>query len=211
MSGVYKFFDSVAEFLTRLPIVIIILLSFMGYRYYEVDTLFLRWLPIEDSMTKIYASRLISIVFVWSTLIFMVNAFRIGHWVKVVLILISFVINLYFWQVWIGDWVFKVFISAVNAAFDFGFAYLFHLMRKDSKYLAEISEVKAKLDRINSELSAKSKRLELLDARHEHIASNIKKYEAELSKVQCQNCGRIFPTPQALNAHKPNQCKKLPS
>lgn len=58
----YRFFDHMAGFITSMAIVILVMIPFMGYRYYEFFTLFDLWLPIADLEDRTWAARLISVV-----------------------------------------------------------------------------------------------------------------------------------------------------
>lgn len=211
MDRIYKYFDSLADFMTRLPLVILILAAFMGYRYYEVLTLFTKWLPIEDPQDLLWAARLISITFIFSTLIFMVNAYRIGWAVKVALVVVSLVVNLYFWEVWTGDLFFKIFISAVNAGFDIGYAFLFQIMRKDSQLSAELSNLQQEVSEAEQELDKLSDISQKQKAILKTQLHFIKEHEQILSKIQCPQCLQVFGSPQALNAHQPTKCKLKPA
>lgn len=199
---IYRQFDHLADFISRLPLIMIVLAALMGYRFYEVETLFLRVLPM-DVPSREAASALIAGVFIFSTIIFMIHAFRIGWGVKAGLVITALVINLYFWDVTTGDWLFKTFISLVIAAFDIGFSYLFHdlhtrrvLTKKievlEEAYRTEMVTYQALIDN-QKELNAKSQELKVIIDQH-----------------TCPHCKDLFPSPKSVNAHKA-RCKSNPS
>jgi len=201
MTAIYRRFDQVAEFLTRLPLIMLVLVALMGYRFYEVDTLFLRVLP-ADVPSRALASGLISAVFIFSTVIFMVHAYRIGWGVKVGLVLTALIINLYFWEVSSGDWIFKSFISTVIAAFDIGFAFLFHSIRIEQEHQITHDQLKREADKIKTEISDYNRSLRSLRSESESLSNFIKQHT-------CPHCEEIYPSPRSLNAHKP-KCNHNP-
>jgi len=199
---IYTWFDRIAEFFKSLALVIIILITFMGYRYYEVYTLFLRWLPIEDPDNLQIASVLISVVFIFTTLLFLVNAGKLGiQGVKFLLAIVALFINLYFWEVWQGDHIFKAVISIVLSAMDYGFAILFDVMAKERELGAIASDLKAQVSKVRAEL-------DLHRAEKSELSARIKEYKAILKQVQCPKCKLIFSSTNARNGHQAN-CKGI--
>lgn len=68
MTRLYHFFDTLAEFFTSLAAVILGMLAFTAYRFFEVYTLFERHLPMDPDVSLV-ASKLIALVFIFTMLL----------------------------------------------------------------------------------------------------------------------------------------------
>lgn len=195
----YSFFDDIGELITSRAIVIILMAPFMWYRFYEFETLFMKWLPIPDLQSRSIASKLISLVFITITLLFMVNVKRLFKGVKVILALTAFTLNLFFWSLPVAgavvNWWFIIFISAVISSMDYGQAHLFDAMWKEKQQENDVQDLEDQLQ---------EKRI--LIAAADQAINNLKplkaEYEAIRSKCYCDACERMFPSPQARNGHK---------
>lgn len=193
----YTFFDDVGEFITSRAIVIILMVPFMWYRFYEFETLFMKWLPIANPQTRTTAAKLISLVFITVTLLFMVNVKRLFKGVKVVLAATAFTLNLFFWSLAedVHNWYFIIFISAVIASMDYGQSHLF-----DSQWRERAAELqtidfretlhKLKLDYTKVEDKLTSLRTE---------ASDLKDF---IQSHTCPYCGEVKPSIKSIAAHK---------
>lgn len=194
----YGFFDDVGEFITSMAIVLILMVPFMGYRFFEFKTLFKIWLPIKDAVSKEIASSLISGVFVTFTLLFMVNVKRLFKGVTVVMALTAFILNIFFWSL-IADqnWWFILFISAVIASIDYGQAHLFDRMWYERGLKTEVTDLEKKAESAQKTLTETEERLRVLEG-------SMREYEEILEACTCKQCKRVFSSPQAVNAHKCN-------
>ncbi len=196
MKAFYSFFDGVGDFITSRALVIILLVPFMWYRYYEFDTLFVQWLPIEDIDKKATAATLISLVFVSITLIFMVNTKWLFDQVKYVNATIAFILNLFFWSLKPGASVwFVMFISAVIASMDYGLAYLFDRMWKWFKNQEVVQDLEQQIKIMHA-------RLTQLQSREQGAINQYAEYKRQVELCTCKECKKVFASPQAVNAHK---------
>jgi hypothetical protein len=195
-------FHSLADFLVSQALIMIVLALFMAYRYFEVLTLFNRVLPADVS-SRATASALISAVFIFSSIIFMVHAYRIGKAVKVGIFITALIINLYFWQVWTGDIFFKVFISVTLSSFDIGFAYLFHILRLEHHAEVSLADLQLQVSGAEESLDKNRDLYRDLKAKNDQMLSEIRRHT-------CPHCRRIFPSPKSINAHVP-RCEKNPN
>ncbi len=132
-NGFYKSSYHVAEFFTSLPFIMLVLLMFMGYRFYEVQTLFIDMLQtrIDDPGTRTVASTLIAGVITCFTLAIMVHSeglMESNTWVvRVVLALVGMFINLAFWLPWqsadlFASWGISIILSGIDWTLPFLFA-----------------------------------------------------------------------------------------
>jgi len=213
----YLLFYKASEFITSLALVLIFLFLFMAYRFYEVQTLFHEKLPVElTGDSRVFASNLIALVFIFTTLLFMVNASRSLKWGKFLLALVAFIINLYFWKAFAGtteDIIFKLFISAVIASMDFGFAHLFDGMWKErlmSYQRANLEQNKIDLEQeiANLEKNKNTIQQEIADIREKRIETEqeLNKRIAKIDDHTCPHCGTYYESIKALNGHL-GQCK----
>lgn len=208
----YTFFDRLATFITSMAIVILILIPFMGYRFFEFHTLFNLWLPIPDPGTRSIASGLISSVMVVTTLLFMVNSKSLFPGNKLALFIISFVINFFFWTLpgagdspLLGGWplgrgvLFPSFISLLIASMDYGFAHLFDRKWKSRNIEHDLSTLEQTISNAKQDLS-------IINQQHTESLAKEKELQAFIRQHTCPKCGEIFPSPRSVNAHKAN-CK----
>lgn len=219
-----KSFDisvSVAQGLISLGFLIIVFVAFMCYRYYEVFTVFKEILPIGTSTVdpdRFIAARLIGICIVTATMLFMVHAekfspiripkgdkkdqFRTWYWSKLVLFLISFIINALFWQVWTykdqPELYTKWFMSAMIASMDYGFAHLFDVLRKQRTISEDINKLEERLNKLKEGVKEELTKFKKLQTNQEVIQS-------EMMKSFCERCQVQYGSIHAKNRHK---CKK---
>jgi hypothetical protein len=199
---IHRQFALLADFLVSQALIMIVLSLFMGYRYFEIVTLFDRILP-ADVRAKSIASGLIAAVFIFSTIIFMVHAYRIGSAVKAGIFITALVVNLYFWQVWQGDWFIKTFMSITLASFDIGFAYLFHLLRLEHHAAVSLDDIRIQFKVESGAVDRKKQQVQDLT----NQAKSLKKW---IDKHTCPHCHQHFPSPKSINAHIP-RCDKNPN
>lgn len=129
----------IPEFLTSLVFTLLVLIIFMGYRYYEVQTLFVDLLEtrIQDMGSRTTASILIGVVITLFTLAIMVHSQRLyqsNPWlVRAGLSVVGMFINLAFWKPWqaasdqFGAWGVTIILSAI----DWTLPYLFEILWRD--------------------------------------------------------------------------------
>lgn len=213
----------IASFLTGFNAVILGLIIFVSYRYFEVQLLFYRYLPLGES-TRSIASSLVAVVVVFSLLVFSshIDRFKLsqndsGNWIKWVMFLFTLFINVFFWEVWnyentynLGlkhSWlviVFKVVVSIFFAVFDYSFNHLFISNWNDSQIVAKaehgIAKLRRKLSQYEQEVS--------------QVQQKVSEGRAKLSKIiamndpkVCPRCGQTFDNPNQRNGHL-RSCKK---
>jgi len=136
-SGFYRAGYRVAEFLTSLVFIMLVLALFMGYRFYEVQTLFNDSLNrIPDQGNRYIAASFIAAVFVCITLTLMVHTDSLypekQNLVRICLAAVGIFINLFFWEPWeqreIDAIVFGVLVSIVLSGIDFSLPFLFEVV-----------------------------------------------------------------------------------
>ena len=214
----YQLFYKLSEFITSLAPVLLFLFLFMGYRFYEVQTLFLDKLPSDlGGDGRHFAANMIAVVFIFTTLLFMVNASRSIKWGKYFLAIVAFIINLYFWNAFQGnteDILFKLFISAVIASMDFGFAHLFDNMWKERLDHVDkeiIGQSKDQLIQQIAELeqtkSLEEQKLATIELETEVAQQALNKRIAKIDDHSCPHCGSYYESIKALNGHL-GQCKE---
>ncbi len=181
-STFYASFDKLGAFFTSLAAVIIGMLVFIGYRFFEVYTLFERHLPMDADVVWV-AGKLIAFVFVFTMLLIAVNIDKVHPeatvWGTLLGALITLFVNLYFWEVWHGDMTFKVIVSVITAAFDAWFGHLFVIKLREREAYLWASKEKAR-ERVAM--------MKLQDA------------------LTCKKCGVTFKSQNALNGHS-GRCK----
>ncbi len=131
-----KFYSKVyhvAEFITSLAFILLVLLMFMGYRYYEVETLFYDILGrIDDNTDRRIAARLIAVVVTCFTLAIMVHSEKLWQdhpgLIRAALSTVGMFINLAFWQPWSSTDQFSAWgVSIVLSGIDWVLPYLFEI------------------------------------------------------------------------------------
>lgn len=196
MKWVYQQFDKVGEFITSKAIVILLMVPFMWYRFFEFNTLFGKWLPMENESDKASAAVLISLVLIAMTLVFMVNIKRLFPFVNWILAGNAFVLNLFFWSLKPdSNWWFILFISAVIASMDYGLGHLFDAHQRESVIKKDLSALLKEHEVIKADV------LDLKDAQAE-LEPFISKYKLLKAKCYCSACEKTFGSPQAKNGHK---------
>lgn len=210
----YSDFDRVGEFFTSLAAVIIGMFIFIAYRFFEVYTLFDKYLKTAnmDEGAVMVASKLIALVFIFTMLLISVNIERfkykrLAEWLGG---LITLFINLYFWDVWhtgsIDELVFKVLISIITAAFDVAFAYLFVIKWKERARLSDterqISENERTISDQQQKLSDLTEQVSDLSAKGKELQEQLSERETKLKETTCPRCGRSdFKNKQAVSGH----------
>ena len=154
---------------------------------------------------------------IFTTLLFMVNASRSIKWGKYFLAIVAFIINLYFWNAFQGnieDIVFKLFISAVIASMDFGFAHLFDNMWKerldhvDKEIIAQSKEqLIQQIAELEQTKSLEEQKLATIELETEVAQQALNKRIAKIDDHSCPHCGRYYESIKALNGHL-GQCKE---
>lgn len=218
----YSLFDHLAGFLVSLALLILVFFAFMGYRYYEVQTLFQDSLqqidPAQDWST---ASILIALVIIITTMIFMTNAekldaiFQSGEVPpskggagtaggsfspsKITLVLFALAINLFFWKPWAAittaELMQRLFYCLMLSSMDYAFAHLFNALRLERSRRTEVFTLRNDL--------------ELLQESYKERLAKSEKLEAYINAHTCPYCKEPFPSPKATNAHK-GRCKHKP-
>ncbi|MEP0987512.1 hypothetical protein [Ekhidna sp.] len=199
--------NAIASFLTGFGATVLGLLVFVSYRFFEVQSLFENYLPLDGSIRQV-ASYLVAFVVVFSLLIFSANLdkFKLnrfadsGAWIKWVLFLFTLVINAYFWRLWEGDSqvgnpkltiFFKAVIVIFFAIFDYAYNHLFVSSWMDkqalSKAFTSLSQLQAKENELQARVSKLSASLSELIARED-------------PKV-CPRCGKTFDNSNQRNGH----------
>lgn len=192
----YAFWDDIGEFITSRAIVMIVMVPFMWYRFFEFETLFIKWLPIPDLPSRQLAARLISLVLITMTLLFMVNVKRLFRGIKYLLAFTAFTLNMFFWS--LDDelnWWFILFISALIASMDYGQAHLFDVMWREKKGEENLKEFGEQIKDQEQILQAIKYDIDFLEPTHNEF---IRIRE----QCYCEACDRTFPSPQSKNAHK---------
>lgn len=214
----YSTFDRIAEFYNSLAAVIIGNLFFIGYRFFEVDTLFKKYLRgvKMDEVSVDVASKLIAVVIIFTMLLISVNRdrFKWPRSAEVLGFLITLFINLYFWNVWqyksIEDTIFKIGISLITSSFDVAFAHLFikkwesrqrrtKAEQSTSAIERDLSDKKRTLSEIRAKIGQEEQKLKGL-----HV--KVKDIEEDIKRRTCPKCQKEFGSVNALNGHIKN-CK----
>jgi hypothetical protein len=150
-------FGAIGSFIRSLSFSLTGLIIFLAYRFIEVENIFFEYFPKHlSTMNKELAANLIAVVFVIPTLLFMSNsdklkspfAFLKTGWlsrvnVPTAMAWVTFVINLFFWRVWVGTAdtiIFKVVISIITAYFDYTFSELFNKKFQDWLRTSKLNE-----------------------------------------------------------------------
>ncbi len=204
-----KIAERISDFLVSLAFLLPVFFAFMGYRYYEVQSLFAESLTmIKNANSRYLASVLIAIVAVSTTLIFMVNSSKMApinikgkeiHWSKLLLVLFAFIINYFFWKPWEGksiqDTQFRWFCCIMLSSMDYGFAHLF-------KELHRITKGEQLLTNIEQAISTKKHELSSLKHNLTSLEQKYKKIEQLVHQHTCPHCQEVFHSMKSLNAHK---------
>ncbi len=182
----YSTFDDLGNFFTSLAAVIIAMLVFISYRFFEVFTLFVRHLPMSEEYMYL-ASALISVVFILTMLLISVNIDKVRNDLKGLGNFVGFsmtlFINVYFWEAWHGDYIFKTTISLFTAAIDTWFAHLFVIIREQRQDYLKTERLRVKTS--------------LSEARR-------------LAQLTCPYCSRQFENQNGLNSHV-GKCPENPN
>jgi len=201
----YNFFDRIAGFFTSLGAVQVGMFAFISYRFFEVRVLFERHLPstLMDSESVWIASRLISIVIVFSMILISVNLDRFRHERSAVVFggVLTLFINAFFWETWKGtseEIIFKNGIAIFTAFFDLTFSYLFISKWNERKHIHHTQHTISELEQKVSETHAKASESQ---AKLSEIDAKIEKRQAMLLETTCPGCGRQFTSRNGVNAH----------
>ena len=151
-----------AQFFRSLDIVIIFLVSFIAFQTFETQTLFYSTLSkVENPYLRLTASILAAIVFDVTQLIFTVNKDKFFPQISVVIAGFSLIINLLFFEVWVGTWddiVKKLVASTLFTSLSFLYTELFVKKWSGVKRLLVIS---------NQEKSLQQQKVELLELKED--------------------------------------------
>jgi hypothetical protein len=214
---------SIAKFLTDFKAVVLGLLIFIAYRYFEVQSLFYRYLPLEGNV-KLIASILIAAVIVFALLIFSAHIpqfklgqYDTGNWIKTTLFFFTLFINAFFWQIWIVDdtfeassWPglavgFKITITLFIAIFDFAFNHLFVSLWAEKLEEGEVKQTITHAMRIAGE---KKQIVADLEVEASKMNRAVSEQRAKLSELiarsdpkVCPRCLEEFPTANHRNGH----------
>lgn len=196
----------IASGLASLGFLIFVLIVFMGYRFFEILSVFSEILP-EETRYKEQASWLIAFCLTTTTMVFMAHAdyFQNPKAVKVYLFFVSLVINLMFWHVY--DWkntvfiVKGIFISTTIASVDYGLPHAFNVLRKQSGKLLDLKKLEETYNKLKEDYQKTLR--DLKEARTEQ-----QKIKTELKKSYCGECETQFISIQAKNRHN---CKGSPT
>ncbi|MEQ8531658.1 MAG: hypothetical protein RIB86_07385 [Imperialibacter sp.] len=200
--------NKVANFLTSFKAVVVGLLIFVAYRYFEVQSLFYRYLPLPESL-RLIASILVAFVVIFSLLLFSAHLDRFklsksgtGDWIKRILFAFTLFVNFFFWSAWSDDGAdtgtqtalvvgFKMTIVLFFALFDYAYNHLFISLWNERFQAANIKQSVAELEATSRQLqqaiSEGSARLSEILARDD-------------PKV-CPRCGNTFESPNHRNGH----------
>jgi len=193
---IYRLFDEVGEFITSMAIVLILFVPFMWYRFFEFNTLFDKWLPIDAEADKAIAAKAISLCLIAVTLVFMVNVRRLFKGSNLILAVIAFVLNLFFWSLKADNNIyFVIFISSVIASIDYGLPHLFDSMWREKALVKSSDELGEQVVELQMKLVG-------LEAERLKIEQFIRSYDDIRKKCHCEACNRTFASPQAKNGHK---------
>ncbi len=194
--------------LTSLGFLIIVLLCFMAYRYFEIYTVFLDLLPIKKVNEQKLAAQLIAAVTVTTTLLFMVHAnylapIPIGdkkiYWSKLALVIFALVINYLFFRAWdyqtSHERTQKWFACIMIASFDYGFAHLFDVLRRRNWKIKRMEKLEQMLHELEGNHHSLQLRVKRLHEEREGVESFIESHT-------CPHCKEVFPSRKSMAAHK---------
>lgn len=129
----------------------------------------------------------------------MVNVKRLFSGIKYVLAFTAFTLNLFFWSLAEDlNIYFLIFISAVIASMDYGQAHLFDVMWKEKHQENDVKD-------LNEQIKVKSERLEFIKEQIDFLEPTYNEFIKVQEQCFCEECERMFASPQARNGHK---CKK---
>ena len=206
-------FEKIGGFYNSLAAVIIGNLFFIGYRFFEVDTLFSKYLPMAQmhAGSTWIASKLIAVVFIFTMLLIAVNRDRFRHPIAAEYLgfFITLFINLFFWDVWAWmDWthlVFKVGVSVITSAFDVSFAHLFIKKWQEQQARSGAEQSVSELQQSVSDWERKDSEAQAV---HERTVAAIKEMEAQQAAMKadivartCPKCGTEFSSVNQRNGH----------
>ncbi len=207
----YGYSYRVAEFFTSLAFVMFVLILFMGYRFYEVQTLFNdSLLRIPDTEARFTAATLIALVFIFITLGLMVHSERLmpdhpGSF-RLLLALVGLFINLFFWEPWASTGSKAFFgygISVVQCGIDWTLPYLFEIVWRKILEQTKTRDLLPSLEELKATLEAKRTELKKLDV-------NLTDRKARLDDLTCPHCKRTFQKQNGLNSHV-GKCPENPT
>lgn len=207
----------VAQFLTGFDSVVLGLIIFVGYRYFEVQFLFYNYLPLDENVRTL-ASGLVSVVVVFSLLVFSshLDRFKIskddsGEWIKWVMFIFTLFINAYFWEVWnpkiipgkeirfpFLSYAFKATISVFFAIFDFAYNHLF-ISRWNER--AELGKVHSNIEQLNAQLSEGKQELSQVEQSLSDYVAKLSQLIARDDPKVCPRCGQEFENSNQRNGH----------
>ncbi|MEL6560190.1 MAG: hypothetical protein AAFQ94_18520 [Bacteroidota bacterium] len=185
-----------AQFFRSLDIVIIFLVCFIIFQTFETQTLFYSTLnKVENQHVRLAASILAAVVFDVTQLIFTFNKDKFFAHISFLIAGFSLIINLLFFEVWIGEWdeiVKKLVVSLLFTSLSFLYTELFVKKWLGIKRLLHLENHKQNLKEIQQKAAtlskqAKSKQQQLdnikraIDLQNKDFSEN-KKLQQELSK-----------------------------
>lgn len=202
--------NKIAQFLTSFNAVVLGLLVFVTYRYFEVQALFYRYLPLQEDV-RFIASILVAFVVVFSLLVFSANIDRFkltkygdGDWIKRVMFLFTLFINAFFWEAWtIGEESsnygadsglvigFKITITLFMAVFDYAYNHLFI-----SLWFEKQERERASLSVVNL-LGTESNLKQAISKQQASLKQLIRKQDPKV----CPRCGNQFENLNQRNGH----------
>ncbi|MDW3209292.1 MAG: hypothetical protein R8N23_05465 [Reichenbachiella sp.] len=209
--------NRLASFLTGFDAVVLGLVVFVIYRYFEVQSLFFRYLPLSEN-TRLIASCLVALVVVFSLLVFSshIDRFKLsekssGDWIKWIMFIFTLFINAYFWKVWDHELMngesiensklvlaFKCVITLFFGVFDYAYNHLFISKWNESQ----------KLEGIEASLAKSIQNLANLKQEGSQLKQAISQEQAKLSEIVakqdpkvCPRCAREFENSNQRNGH----------
>lgn len=217
--------NRIASFLTGFDAVVLGLVVFVIYRYFEVQSLFFRYLPLSEN-TRLIASCLVALVVVFSLLVFSshIGRFKLsekssGDWIKWIMFIFTLFINAYFWKVWDHDLMngeiiensnlvlaFKCVITLFFGVFDYAYNHLFISKWNESQELTKTNVTIAKLNQSLSALKQEGSKLKVAISRGQAKLSQI---IAQQDPKNCPRCGKEFENINQRNGHL-RGCKSMP-
>jgi|GEM_PF-4296155 len=209
--------NRIASFLTGFNAILLSLLFFITYRWFEIQYLFERILPMESGIRRV-SSILLALVVVFLLLIFGANIDKIklndndkGNWLKGLLFAFTLFINVYFWQVWDGEVstndyiqyasltiVFKAVIAIFFAGFDFALNHLFIAAWQESE---EVLKRSKRASRLEESVSKSEEALSELKARISQSKAKLSELIASQDPKICPKCFQEFDSVNQRNGH----------
>ena len=183
-----------AQFFRSLDIVIIFLVCFIIFQTFETQTLFYSTLSkVENQSGRLAASILAAIVFDVTQLIFTVNKDKFFAHISYLIAGFSLIINLLFFEVWVGEWdeiVKKLVVSLLFTSLSFLYTELFVKKWTGIKRLLRLEDHQQNLKGVEQKVASLSKQLlhrqQELDKIIQQIdlqSSQFKQKEAQLQEL----------------------------